>query len=228
MHMFRASMNQKQLTFVFNYNTLQTTLVTVKESSTSTGKRDAKTKGDYSGFSGVMIAVAVACAVVFGIFLIVLVVFCNRKKLKSSQQETKPAVITRNPVVEIYDQIPIERPIDRSSTSSEQDSQSTYQGLVNNSGKNNGGSIYSNSEDNNGYCHVYQSVDKNKPISAASVYQNVPTSVKEPDYQNVQTLEGGTPYASVYSPGSQTESAYEPLKGSDRQNLYEPLNKRNN
>ncbi|PFX13438.1 Coagulation factor V [Stylophora pistillata] len=110
-----------------------TTLVTVKESSTSTGKKDAKTKGDYSGFSGVMIAVAVACAVVFGIFLIVLVVFCNRKKLKNSQQETKPAVITRNPVVEIYDQIPIERPIDRSSTSSEQDSQSTYQGLVNNS-----------------------------------------------------------------------------------------------
>ena len=57
---------------------MQTISVTVTESVTITGKKDARTNGDYSGFSGV---IAVGCAVVFEVVLIVLVVFWKRKEL---------------------------------------------------------------------------------------------------------------------------------------------------
>lgn len=95
---------------------MQTTSVTVTESVTITGKKDTRTNGDYSGFSGV---IAVEYAVVFGVVLIVLVVFWKQKELKNSQQETKPAV--RNPVV--HNQIQMERPIEHVSTSNEEDMQ---------------------------------------------------------------------------------------------------------
>lgn len=94
----------------------RTTSVTVTESVTITGKKDTRTNGDYSGFSGV---IAVEYAVVFGVVLIVLVVFWKQKELKNSQQETKPAV--RNPVV--HNQIQMERPIEHVSTSNEEDMQ---------------------------------------------------------------------------------------------------------
>lgn len=94
----------------------KTTSVTVTESVTIIGKKDARSNGDYSGFSGV---IAVECAVVFGVVLIVLVVFWKQKELKNSQQETKPAV--RNPVV--HNQIQMERPIEHVSTSNEEDMQ---------------------------------------------------------------------------------------------------------
>ena len=83
-------------------------------------------------------------------------------------------------------------------------------------------------DDNSGNCHLYQSLNKNTPVTATPDYQNVQTLFAESDYQNVQTLEGGLPGASVHILGSQTESAYEPLKGPERQNLYEPLNERSN
>ena len=95
-------------------------------------------------------------------------------------------------------------------------------------GQGNVGAGHSIADDNSGNCHLYQSLDKNTPVTAAPDYQNVQTLVTASDYQNVQTLEGGLPCASVHIHGSQTESAYEPLKGPERQNLYEPLNKRSN
>ncbi|XP_022810032.1 fibronectin type III domain-containing protein-like [Stylophora pistillata] len=178
--------------------------------------------------TSVMIVIAVGCGVVFGIFLIFFVVFCKRRQLKNKQQETKPAVLFRHSVVEICDEIPVERPIGRESTPTEQYSQLTYRRPVNNSGKSDDGTMRNTSEDSYGYCHVYQSVDKNTSVTAAPDYQNIPTAVIEPDYQNVQTQEEGTSSTSVHSSGSQTESGYEPLKGSDRQNVYEPLNGRGN
>ena len=45
-----------------------------------TDKKDTSTIGSSNG-SGVLIGVAVACAVVFAIILILLVVFCKRRKL---------------------------------------------------------------------------------------------------------------------------------------------------
>ncbi|PFX12631.1 Neural cell adhesion molecule L1 [Stylophora pistillata] len=170
--------------------------------------------------TSVMIVIAVGCGVVFGIFLIFFVVFCKRRQLKNKQQETKPAVLFRHSVVEICDEIPVERPIGRESTPTEQYSQLTYRRPVNNSGKSDDGTMRNTSEDSYGYCHVYQSVDKNTSVTAAPDYQNIPTAVIEPDYQNVQTQEEGTSSTSVHSSGSQTESGYEPLKGSDRQNIF--------
>ena len=52
----------------------------VTEPVGGTGDKDARTSGSNSE-SGVLIGVAVACAVVFAIILIVLVVFCKRRKL---------------------------------------------------------------------------------------------------------------------------------------------------
>lgn len=62
----------------YHYNFLQTTSVT--ESINDTGKNYAGKNGNYSG-SVVVIGMAVGCALVFGILIIVLVVFCKRRKL---------------------------------------------------------------------------------------------------------------------------------------------------
>lgn len=62
----------------YHYNFLQTTSVT--ESINDTGKNYAGKNGNYSG-SVVVIGVAVGCALVFGILIIVLVVFFKRRKL---------------------------------------------------------------------------------------------------------------------------------------------------
>lgn len=62
----------------YHYNFLQATSVT--ESINDTGKNYAGKNGNYSG-SVVVIGVAVGCALVFGILIIVLVVFCKRRKL---------------------------------------------------------------------------------------------------------------------------------------------------
>lgn len=62
----------------YHHNFLQTTSVT--ESINDTGKNYAGKNGNYSG-SVVVIGVAVGCALVFGILIIVLVVFCKRRKL---------------------------------------------------------------------------------------------------------------------------------------------------
>lgn len=45
----------------------------------NSGDKDVRTN-ENNGGSGVLIGVAVACAVVFAIVLIVLVVFCKRRK----------------------------------------------------------------------------------------------------------------------------------------------------
>lgn len=117
---------------------------------------------DYNSFqSSVAIVIAVGCGVVFGIFLILFVVFCKRRQLKNSEQQTKPAVLFRHSVVEICDEIPVERPIGRESTPTEQDSQLTYRRPVNNSGESDDGTMCNTSEHGYGYCHVYQSVDEN-------------------------------------------------------------------
>lgn len=175
-----------------------------------------------------VIVIAVGCGVEFGIFLIFLVVFCKRRQLNNSQQETKPAVLFRHSEAEIYDEIPVERPIGRESTPTEQDSQLTYRRPVNNSGESDDGTMCNTSEHGYGYCHVYQSVDVKYGVTAAPDHQNIPTAVIVPDYQNVHTQEGGTSYTSVHSSGSQTESGYEPQKGSYRKNVYEPLNEGGN
>ena len=62
----------------YHYNFLQTTSVT--ESINDTGKNYAGKNGNYSG-SVVVIGIAVGCALAFGILIIVLVVFCKRRKL---------------------------------------------------------------------------------------------------------------------------------------------------
>lgn len=62
----------------YHYNFLQT--ISVTESINDTGKNYAGKNGNYSG-SVVVIGVAVGCALVFGILIIVLVVFCKRRKL---------------------------------------------------------------------------------------------------------------------------------------------------
>lgn len=62
----------------YHYNFLQTTSVT--ESINDIGKNYAGKNGNYSG-SVVVIGIAVGCALTFGILIIVLVVFCKRRKL---------------------------------------------------------------------------------------------------------------------------------------------------
>lgn len=62
----------------YHYNFLQTTSVT--ESINDTGKNYGGKIGNYSG-SVVVIGIAVGCALAFGILIIVLVVFCKRRKL---------------------------------------------------------------------------------------------------------------------------------------------------
>lgn len=62
----------------YHYNFLQTTSVT--ESINDTSKNYGGKNGNYSG-SVVVIGIAVGCALVFGILIIVLVVFCKRRKL---------------------------------------------------------------------------------------------------------------------------------------------------
>lgn len=62
----------------YHYNFLQTTSVT--ESINDTGKNYAGKNGNYSG-SVVVIGIAVGCALVFGILIIVLVIICKRRKL---------------------------------------------------------------------------------------------------------------------------------------------------
>ncbi|CAH3046396.1 unnamed protein product [Pocillopora meandrina] len=105
-----------------------TKTTSVTESINDTGKNYGGKNGNYSG-SVVVIGIAVGCALVFGILIIVLVVFCKRRKLETNQQETKSAV--RNPVIENQK----DREMEDVSTSSEQAGQSTYQSLVTNSGK---------------------------------------------------------------------------------------------
>lgn len=62
----------------YHYNFLQTTSVT--EYINDTGKNYAGKNGNYSG-SVVVIGIAVGCALAFGILIIVVVVFCKRRKL---------------------------------------------------------------------------------------------------------------------------------------------------
>ena len=62
----------------YHYNFLQATSVT--EYINDTGKNYAEKNGNYSG-SVVVIGIAVGCALAFGILIIVLVVFCKRRKL---------------------------------------------------------------------------------------------------------------------------------------------------
>ncbi|XP_022803656.1 uncharacterized protein LOC111340994 [Stylophora pistillata] len=161
----------------------QTTSAT--ESSTSKVKRGA-------GTNNVVIGIAVGCAVVFVIFLCFLVLLCKRRKSKKSQQETKSA--DRNPVVEIQ----IGRLMEHFSTSGEQESQSTYQELISNSGQ--GGTGHNTADDNSGNYHLYQKLDKNAPVTAAQAYQNVCTPIEAPDYQNVQTRVAATDYQNIQTP----------------------------
>ena len=62
----------------YHYNFLQTTSVT--EYINDTDKNYAGKNGNYSG-SVVVIGIAVGCTLAFGILIIVLVVFCKRRKL---------------------------------------------------------------------------------------------------------------------------------------------------
>ncbi|XP_027044601.1 uncharacterized protein LOC113672512 [Pocillopora damicornis] len=183
---------------------------------------------------GVAIGAGVGGAVVFGIIVIgLIIVFCKRRRLgESTEKKAKLHVGVKNPVYEKpQDDIKMERPREKATTFSKQDSQPTYLELVDNKvGHENYGAVYSTADENYDNSSVYQSLDNNTP-AAPSVYQSLQNnqpSTKKPIPKQKQSNaknpgKPSVPPDPVYSvleeshikQGNTSEAIYNVLEGPD-------------
>ncbi|XP_066030217.1 uncharacterized protein [Pocillopora verrucosa] len=180
---------------------------------------------------GVAIGAGVGGAVAFGIIVIGLfIVFCKRRR-ESTEKKAKLHVGVKNPGYEKpQDDIKMERPREKATTFSKQDSQPTYLELVDNKGHENYGAVYSTADENYDNSSVYQSLDNNTP-AAPSVYQSLQNnqpSTKKPIPKQKQSNaknpgKPSVPPDPVYSvleeshikQGNTSEAIYNVLEGPD-------------